>query len=264
MGEVAALLPPNMHPQAYLTIIAQKYNLKGIFYMDLWPIAGPQVVITDIDLMDQVHVKRAFPQHKMADDFLAPILGHNVIATANGKTWKMLHNAMAPAFAPSHVKNLVMVFTEEALIFRNTLDKLSKTGEVFSMEDTAAKLIFDIIARIVFHFPLNAQTQGSQYLSDLREMVHLVEAQLSFNPIVKINAFFKRKAILKRLHDSILSQIMERFRLLNDERIVPQKKDPYSILDLMLREHVQQQGQDMKGTEASQLSSEYLELLITK
>src|SRR6201999_1542277 len=131
---------------------------------------------------------------------LGPIVGRNVIATANGKIWKMLHNAMAPAFAPSHVKNLIPVMTEEVLIFRDTLGKLAKTGEVFSMEDCSAKLIFDIIARIVFHFPLNAQTQGSQYLSDLREMVHLVEAQFSFNPLIKIKAFLRRKAILSRLH----------------------------------------------------------------
>jgi len=156
------------------------------------------------------------------------------------------------------------VITEETLIFRETLKDLAKTGEVFSMEEISSKLIFDIIARIVFHFPLHAQTEGSQYLSDLREMVHLVEAQLSFNPLVKIKAFFKRQATMKRLHDSILKQILERYQLLNDEKIVPQKKDPYSILDLMLREHVQQQGSDMKGVKTGKLASDYLELLITK
>lgn len=264
MGEVAALFPPNMHPQSYLTTIGQKYDLKGIFYMDLWPVADSQVVITDIDLMDQVHVKRAFPQHKLAGDFMAPIIGRDNIATSNGKTWKMLHNAMAPAFAPSHVKNLITVMTEEVLIFRNTLDEYAKTGEVFSLEETAAKLIFDVVARIVFHFPLHAQTQGSQYLNDLREMVHLVEAQFSFNPLVKIRAFIRRRMILKRLHSSILDQIMERYRLLNDERIVPQKKNPNSILDLMLRDHVQQQESDLKGTRPGKLASEYVDLLITK
>lgn len=245
-------------------MIGQKYNLKGIFYMDLWPVAEPQVVITDIDLMDQVHVKRAYAQHKMSDDFMATIIGRNTIATANGKIWKMLHSSMAPAFASSHIKNLVTVITEETLIFRSTLNDLAKTGEVFSMEETSAKLIFDVIARIVFHFPLHAQTQGSQYLSDLREMVHLVESQLSFNPLVKIKAFFKRQATMKRLHDSILKQILERYRLLNDEKIVPQKKDPYSILDLMLRDHVQQQGPDVNGAKTGKLAADYLELLITK
>src|ERR1700753_2901223 len=116
LGEMAAQLPQNTHPQEYLKMIAQKYDLKGIFYMDLWPMAVSQVVITDIGLMDQVHVKRAFPQHEESDNFLVPIVGRNVIATANGKIWKMLHNAMAPAFAPSHVKNLIPVMTEEVLI----------------------------------------------------------------------------------------------------------------------------------------------------
>jgi cytochrome P450 len=200
----------------------------------------------------------------MADDFMAPIVGRNSIATSNGKTWKMLHNAMAPALAQSHIKNLITVITEEVLVFRERLDKLASTGEVFSMEKLGAELIFDVIARIVFHFPLHAQTQGSQYLDDLREMIHLVDAQFSFNPFVKIKALLKRGAILRRLHASILNQIMDRQRLLMDKGIVPRKKDPYSILDLMLREHVQEQGSDLKGKKATQLTSEYLELLITK
>ncbi len=253
-----------MHPQALYTTIAQKYNLKGIFYLDLWPVADQQVIVTDIDLMDHVHVKRVYPQHKSAGDYMDLVMGRDNISTANGKLWKMLHNAMAPAFAPSHIKNLIPVMTEEALIFRNTLDDYAKTGEVFSMEETAAKLIFDIVARIVFHFPLHAQTQGSQYLNDLREMVKLMESQLSFNPLVKIRAFIRRRIILNRLHPSMANHIMERYRLLNDERIVPQKKNPYSILDLMLRDHVQQQGSDSKGTTAGKLTSEYLDLLITK
>src|ERR1019366_9232803 len=99
----------------------------------------------------------------------------------------------------------------------NTLDEYARTGEVFSMEEASAKLIFDVIARIVFNFPLHAQTQGSQYLNDLREMVKLMEAQFSFNPLVKLKAFFRRRTILNRLHPSIKNRIMERYRLLNDE-----------------------------------------------
>lgn len=47
MGEAAAEVPPNCHPQIYLTSIAHKYNLKGVFYIDLWPISEPMVVLTD-------------------------------------------------------------------------------------------------------------------------------------------------------------------------------------------------------------------------
>lgn len=220
--------------------------------------------MTNIDLMDQVHVKRAFPQHKLSDDFMAPIIGRNSIATSNGKTWKMLHNAMAPALAHSHVKNLITIITEEVLTFRERLDKLAKSGEVFSMEQYGAELIFDVIAQIIFHFPLYAQTHGSQYLTDVREMVHLAEAQFSLNPVVKIQAWLKRGAIMRRLHSGIYNQIMDRYRLLKEEGIVPQKKDPYSILDLMLRGHLQELGSDLKAKKAAELSRDYIELLITK
>ena len=264
MGEVASTLPPNMHPQHYITAITQKYNLKGIFYLDLWPIAPSQVILTDPDLMNKVTVTRAMRVHSYADDFLAPIVGRNVIATSNGSVWKKTHNAMAPAFTWSHVKNLVEVMADETLLFRNTLDRLADSGEVFSMEETAAKLIFDVIARIVFNFPLHAQTKGSPYLADLREMIHLVEAQLSFNPWVRIKAFFKRRIILRRLNASITAKIMERFDLLRREKIVPSRKDPFSILDLMLREQLQQESPQSGAGQKRELSRDYLELLITK
>lgn len=253
-----------MHPQAYLTTIAQEYDLKGFFYLDLWPIADSQVVLTQPDLMDQVTVTKVLPIHTMADDFLAPVVGRNVIATANGAIWKKIHNAMAPAFAWSHIRSLTGIMVEEAMHFRDTLDHHAQTGEAFSMEETAAKLIFDVIARIVFNFPLHAQTEGSPLLHDLRSMILLAESQLSWNPFVKIQAFFKRRAVLRRLDASIVAKIRERFDLLKRENIVPSRKDPFSILDLMLREQLHGKAvTEMNNKHAEELPSEYLELLVT-
>lgn len=62
---------------------------------------------------------------------------------------------------------------DECLPFHRSLDKLAETGETFSMEELAAKLVFDVIARIVFNFPLHAQSKGSQDLDDLREMISI-------------------------------------------------------------------------------------------
>ena len=175
MGEAAALLPPNTHPQAYITSIAQKYDLKDIFYIDLWPIADPQVVIFNPDLMTYVTVTKPLAMHPMADDFLGPIVGRGNVATSNGPVWKKVHNAMAPAFSWSAIRNTTGIIVEEGMHFRRTLDRLAQSGEAFSMEEKAAELIFDVIARLVFNFPLHAQTQKSSYLDNLREMVHLAE-----------------------------------------------------------------------------------------
>ena len=266
MGEVAATFPPNTHPQAFYTTIAHKYNLKGLFYVDLWPVAPSAVVLNDPGLSEQVTVVQPLRQHKVVDDFLAPILGHDVIAAANGPVWKNLHNAMAPAFSWSHIRNLTGVMAEEGMHFRNTLNQLAKSGEVFSMEETAMKLIFDIITRIVFNFSLNAQTEGSSgssTLDDLREMIRLAESQLSFNPLVHLVTFFKRRTVLRRIHQLMLEKIRERLALLRGGNMVPSRKDPESILDLMLRDHVQ--GDLSKKSEGrDDLPPEYTKLLLTK
>ena len=266
MGEVAAAFPPNTHPQAFYTTIAQKYNLKGLFYMDLWPLAPPAVVLNDAGLSEQVTVVQTLRQHKAVDDFLAPILGRDVIAAANGPVWKKLHNAMAPAFSWSHIRSLTGVIVEEGTHFRDTLDGLVKSGEVFSMEETAMKLIFDIITRIVFNFSLNAQTEGSagsSTLNDLREMIHLAESQLSFNPFVHLVTFFKRRSVLYRIHRLMLEKVRERLALLRTGNIVPSRKDPESILDLMLRDHVQG-DLSKKGGGIYDLPPEYTKLLLSK
>ncbi|KAI1106420.1 cytochrome P450 [Jackrogersella minutella] len=264
MGEVASLFPPNCHPQIYITHISQKYDLKGVFYLDLWPLADPQVVLTEPDLMDAVQVTRVFNQHRIAQELLGGIIGVDVVATANGPVWKKLHNAIAPGLLPSHVRTLTGVMVDEMLIFRERLKELAKSGTTFSLEHEISKPLFDIIGRIVFNFPLHAQTKGSVYLDNLREIIQLVNEQLSnpMNPFVGLKVMWKKSAARKRVDEAVTKKILERLAALRNENIVVSRKDPLSILDLMLRETVQQNG-SLKGAKATELPPDELRLLVT-
>lgn len=265
MGEISALVPPNCHPQLYFTEMARRYNLDGIFYVDLWPVGPGSCLVTDPDLLDQITVRKILPHHPMAEDFLSAMIGRGSIGGANGALWKRLHSAMNPAFSWTHIRHLTGLFVDECVQFRKNLDKLAATGEVFSMEHLSARLIFDVIARIVFNFPLHAQTTGSQDLEDLRELILLVEGQsditIAYNPVEQIKRWWRRRQVLGRLHPSILSKIHERFEMLVNEKIVPSRKDPNSILDLMLREHVDQEGMTKEN---AKLSKADVDLLLTK
>lgn len=131
------------------------------------------------------------------------------------------------------------------------------------MEDLGSKLTFDVIARIVFNVRLYAQTTGGAYLDDLKEMIRLADGatdiSVQFNPVARVRLWWKREKVLARLHPSIRSKIWERFELLKSEGVVPRKKDPDSILDLMLREKV------ASGLEkGSTLSAEDEKMLLTK
>ncbi|KAI1389174.1 cytochrome P450 [Hypoxylon trugodes] len=262
MGEIAGQLPPNCHPQSYITAIAQKYDLKGIWYLDLWPIADPQVILTEPELMDSVQVTRVFNQHRISQELMSGIIGDNVVSTVNGPVWKKLHNSMAPALLPSHVRTLTGVMADETLIFRERLKKLASTGEVFSLEDELAKLLFDIVGKVVFNLRLHAQTKGSPYHEDLVEIIKLVNEQLSMNPFIKLKVAFKKRAVRQRVDAAVTEKVLERLAALRSENIVPSRKDPLSIVDLMLRETVLQDG-SRKGTKAMELPKEELDLLVT-
>jgi hypothetical protein len=93
-------------------------------------------------------------------------------------------------------------------------------------------------------------------------MIHLVQLQLSYNPLVKIGAAFKRWKVLGRLNPTIVGIIKGRLSILRDQKIVPSRKDPYSILDLMLREHTL--DEDKMKEKPEDLTPEFLELLVTK
>ncbi|KAK6197812.1 hypothetical protein LQW54_010518 [Pestalotiopsis sp. IQ-011] len=261
MGEIAATFPPNMHPQSYITAISQKYELKGIFYLDLWPVADPQVILIEPDLMDQVQVKRAYNQHPMSEEMLGNIVGPNVVATANGPVWKKLHHAMAPSFLQSHVRTLTGLMADETMQFRSRLTSLADSGGAFSFEKECSKLIFDIVAQIVFNFSLHAQTQGSSYLDDLKETIELFTQSLGLNPLVKLKVRWKKGAITKRLDAAIRTQIEDRWATLRQEKMVPTRKNFLSILDLMLRETLSRDG--LGDTKSTKLPKEELDLLVT-
>ncbi|OCK82089.1 cytochrome P450 3A30 [Lepidopterella palustris CBS 459.81] len=263
-GEIVAMYPPNTHPQAYYTSLSQKYNLPGIFYIDLWPLGPSLLIIADPDTASQVTVLKSYPKHIENANFLSPMVGRNNIASVNGSTWKLLHNMLAPAFAPLHVKNLVGMMADEVTLFRGTLGRMSQTGEVFSMEETAGKLVFDIIGKAVFNFPLNAQTTGSECLRDFKEILKMVVlGRESWNPLTKARASFKRKAAIKRADSYIDDKIRERYDYLKRENIEVTKKNALSILDLVLRERLQESRQMAEKDSAAELDPDFMELAIT-
>lgn len=266
---VAARMPAHMHPQALLTEIAREYNLEDIWYLDLWPVGPGIVVITNPDLSDQVAITKRLPRHRMTDEYISPVVGLNFIATSNGAMWKQLHTAMSPAFSWSHIRNLTDVIADECVLYCKTLDRCAESGEVFSMEQVGAKLIFDIIGRIIFNIRLHAQTTGTPYLNDLRELIAIADAQTNIaaalNPVSRVKMWMRKNRVLKRMNPSIMQTIEQRLAVLQGENAVPSRKDPNSILDLMLREFMFA-GQDSGTLEnkRAKLPKQKAELLITK
>ena len=106
MGETMALLPSDSHYQAAINTIAHKYNLSGVFYIDLWPAACGQLIVIDPDVALHMTVTRNHPKHEAEKWFIDPLIGSNNIVTTEDSQWKYLHKMLSPAFSIQHISNM--------------------------------------------------------------------------------------------------------------------------------------------------------------
>jgi cytochrome P450 len=265
-GEIVKSYPPNSHPQLYYTALVQRYNLPDIFYVDLWPVGPSQMFVVHRDAASHVENGRWYSVHSVVEHHLRPMLGRDVIAAANGSTWKMLHRMIAPAFAPSSVKkSMISIVAEETMRFHASLDCLAETGEAFSMEDTVAKLIFDVLGKLVFGFPMNAQITGSEILTDIHDTIkYATQARNAWNPLVTIWAYLKKRQRMKRVDRYIRSKIAERYDVLKGEENLPNRKNASSVLDRFLIEKLEEKADETPEKYRSGLDAEFLEIAANK
>ncbi|KAG5798872.1 hypothetical protein H9Q69_002104 [Fusarium xylarioides] len=187
------------------------YNLKEIFYLDLWPIGPGMVVITDPKLMDNSSLPKPLPIHPFTAVFLKPMFGEGTMAATNGALWKKMATAVSPAFSMGHVLGMMNIMVDECLLFQEKLEELAAGGDVFSMEELVAKLVFGIVSTATFGEPQYSQTVGSQILKDLRDLVNLARGEtdplIAYNPMVQIPRRWKRHCIVSRLDSSLRQKV---------------------------------------------------------
>jgi len=212
------MLPSGGHYQAAIVTIARKYDMPGLFYIDLWPISWAQIVITDPDVALNMTAVRNHPKHEGEGLMIDPLVGDGNIVTTNGAQWKYLHRMLSPAFAISHVTNMRPMVADEVMKFRSCLSEKAKSGEVFKFEDLTQHLTFDVIATTTFGRSLDAQTKGSPALQHFENMcrAHMTTRE-SFNYIR--NFFVNRKVFAERAKfDAIVEGLIkERFEIVKRE-----------------------------------------------
>lgn len=256
--EAAIAFPPGTHPQYFYTYLAQKYSLPGIFYIDLWPLAVPQIVITDPEAVTNVLTVNPFPKHPQIEMFLRPFTGHDSIAASNGERWKTNHRMVGAGFTTSYIKPMVGMIAEQGVTFHERLRSLAAKNEPFNLEEETSKTIFDVIGKIVFGFSLEAQTVGSPLLNDLRSSIDPATMLLSTrNPRDRFYAWRKLRGVKNRVYGTLSAEIKERHRVMKDQKELPTRRKAKSILDRIVLDRIQSHPN-------AQLDREFLETAVSK
>ncbi|KAH0432658.1 hypothetical protein CcaCcLH18_06234 [Colletotrichum camelliae] len=242
LGEVAATMPPNCHPQVYMAAIAQRYGMPGAWYLDFWPLADPVLVVADPDAAQRLLTGTPTLKHPQVGKFMGPVLGEDNIVSVNGEMWKAGKRMMGSGFSQGYVKPMLSMFSEHVLVFHDKLRKRAeeKGEEEFELEAEAAKAIFDVIGSIVFGMSLDAQGKGSVLLEDLRALIQYLNFVItSWNPVRKAVEWWRIRGVKRRSDEVIRKAVLERWEVMRNEGEVPSRRLAKSIMDRVIADWIQ-------------------------
>ena len=249
-----------MHPLAYFTSIAQTYNMRGLFYLDTYPIAEPIVVIIDPDVAKQIQTSpKTFTRHPEALRFLKDVLGAKGIFFALGETWSRTRGWFKPAFSMSHLLTLVPEgMLEETLVFKEILTELSASKQKFRMFDLLQRLTFDLIGRTVADVRTRSQTEYSAVQVWHSNAIRAVPD--------KGDSIWKRLAKTIIFYWSIRNLNKHLLKIIRDKYKNGRENDrDMSILDLVLRRYSRDKGTLDDGNMARvDLDPEFMEIALDK
>lgn len=70
-----AVSPPETHAHPFYSKIAKRYNMSGVWYLDLWPIGPVQVVVTDAEGLNSSCIFAG--NNRKSSGFLFTIINRN-------------------------------------------------------------------------------------------------------------------------------------------------------------------------------------------
>lgn len=226
--------PPNTHIGIIFTLIARRYNLDELFYLDLWPIADSQCVILDAQLAEQIAVKPSLPKYEPILNFLRQFLGPiGLIVADDANEWKYWRKIFHTAFATAQLNKQVPMIVDEAEILSDNLATLAQTGEKAIMMHLTSHYAMDVIGKVAMRADFNTQTGAkSRLVEALTAIPRYIIPVGNLNPWIFMNPM--RRLRLSRLSSALNEQI----GLLVDEemrqgaRMSKTEKSGRTLLDL--------------------------------
>ncbi|KAH7348303.1 cytochrome P450 [Rhexocercosporidium sp. MPI-PUGE-AT-0058] len=182
-------LPPDVHIQVLISILADTYDLRrqGVFYLDLYPIqTEPFMVLIRPETIQQATV--SLPKHSVAYSKYTPVIGKETLVVADGQKWKELRARFSPNFSHSAVLNFRNEMIYEAELFVDKLnDIVSSGGFISSMDELVVDPLSNIIGHIVLGEQLRSPSSSDDVVSSLQIASQLIHGSTTSISLTNLN-----------------------------------------------------------------------------
>jgi hypothetical protein len=72
MGEIYAHIPINIHPHVAMTMMQRKWNLRGLFFLDTWPVSNVRQLV----IIDPVSYTFNILMNRVKSNFVVEVVTH--------------------------------------------------------------------------------------------------------------------------------------------------------------------------------------------
>ena len=145
------LYPTGVHPVLAFGHIARQFPKQGVYYLDLWPIGVPFMIVTSPTMAIQATQQSSLALNRPLElqKWFSSITGGNAMFDMPPEEWKPWRSLFNPGFSERNLLTHVPHMVEETVVYRDMLSKRARIGEVFQLNNTTLRFTMDLIGRVV-------------------------------------------------------------------------------------------------------------------
>jgi hypothetical protein len=148
-------LPADAHYQyMFGEIYRDSFEKTGVYYLDLWPMAGIFMVIhspTTAISVTQTNTLISMRKADLLPRFFKPIAGGPNLFDMPESEWKPWRAVFNKGFNNEHFLKLVPGMVKEINVYRETLRNHAKKGDMFYLDTTTLRCTMDLIGKTILY-----------------------------------------------------------------------------------------------------------------
>ncbi|KAF4551889.1 Cytochrome P450-like protein 19 [Elsinoe fawcettii] len=181
-------MPHDAHSYYLANELRRKFpNLSSTFYLDIWPLGPPVLMVADKDMIRQFTQDGYLPKHEGILNFLQPLTGGLDLVTMEGELWKNWRRTFNPAFSPTNTVKKIDLVMQEVKNFRNILVDHARRRDVFQLEQHTVDLAMDVIGHFVLGINMSNQSKRTDIRNALRGQLPLTSFGIDADPFKQFN-----------------------------------------------------------------------------
>ncbi|KAH9863977.1 hypothetical protein J1614_009910 [Plenodomus biglobosus] len=241
--------------------ISKEFADTEIFLIDLWPSYPSSLVVFNPQAANMATQKYALPKPPKAGESVEPIVGGPSILSMNTADWKKWRSLLNPGFSVQSLMNHVPFIVDCCEVFGDKL-RANAGKTVFSLDDYATRLTFDVIMKVTLDADINYQRSDHilpTAINTITRWHSFWDPRILMNPLRPIiQKYYGRKMV-----NYIQKELQRRFEELKAERSSTadaKPKRPLSVISLALESYFAENEENIQ--EKATLNKDFAAIVV--